>query len=147
MISNAIDAWRESLSLAAGLGASACGSTQPKPGTVQDEAMRANRTAQSFPAADEDYFHDMDGGLSFTPDEIKGRNMWIVWTGGNDELWDMLATESLGSLDFLKTVSSHPDSSGHARQPLARARTGQRTVLQKADRTRSEPLRTVARCA
>ena len=34
---------------------------QPKPGTVNDEAMRAKRTAPSFPAADEDYFHDMDG--------------------------------------------------------------------------------------
>jgi len=94
--------------LAATVGIAACGGHQPKPGTVKDEAMRANRTAQSFPAADEDYFHDMDGALSFTPDEIKGRNMWLVWTGGNDKLWDTLAITSLGSLDFLKTVSSHP---------------------------------------
>lgn len=94
--------------LAATIGVAACGASQPRPGTVKDEAMRAQRTAQSFPAADEDYFHDMDGGLSFTPDEIKGRNMWIVWSGGNDKLWDTLATESLGSLDFLKTISSHP---------------------------------------
>src|SRR5215213_3973058 len=94
--------------LAATIGAAACGASKPRPGTVKDEAMRANRTAQSFPAADEDYFHDMDGGLSFTPEEIKGRNMWIVWSGGNDKLWDTLATESLGSLDFLKTISSHP---------------------------------------
>jgi hypothetical protein len=93
--------------LAATISAVACGASQPKPGTVKDEAMRANRTAQSFPAADEDYFHDMDGGLSFSPDEIKGRNMWIVWTGGNDTLWDTLATTSLGSLDFLKIISSH----------------------------------------
>ena len=34
--------------------------------------------------------------------------MWIVWTGGNDRLWDVLSRESFGSLDFLKTVSSHP---------------------------------------
>src|SRR5712691_6331587 len=29
---------------------------------VLDEARLANRNVQSFPAADEDYFHDMDGG-------------------------------------------------------------------------------------
>jgi hypothetical protein len=34
--------------------------------------------------------------------------MWLVWTGGNDRLWDTLSRESLGSLDFLKTISSHP---------------------------------------
>src|SRR6476660_7143618 len=86
----------------------ACSAHQPKPGTVKDEAMRAGRTASSFPAADEDYFHDMDGGLPLTRDQIQGRNMWIVWTGGNDRLWDELSRRSMGSLDFLKTVSSHP---------------------------------------
>jgi hypothetical protein len=86
----------------------ACGGGQPKPGTVLDEALRAKRTAASFPAADEDYFHDMDGGLTFSREEIEGRNMWLVWTGGNDRLWDVLAAQSLGSLDFVKTLSSHP---------------------------------------
>ena len=86
----------------------ACTASQPKPGTVKDEAMRAGRTASSFPAADDDYFHDMDGGLPLTRDQIQGRNMWIVWTGGNDRLWDELSRRSMGSLDFLKTVSSHP---------------------------------------
>src|SRR5580765_7184015 len=94
--------------LAVTLALSGCGGKQPKPGTVLDEAMRAHRTAASFPAADEDYFHDMDGGQQFTKPEIQGRNMWIVWTGGNDRLWDFLSVESFGSLDFLKTVSSHP---------------------------------------
>ena len=81
----------------------------PKPGTVKDEAMRAGRQAASFPAADEDYFHDMDGALKFTKEEVQGRNMWIVWTGGNDRMWDVLANQSLGSLDFLKILSSHPE--------------------------------------
>jgi hypothetical protein len=88
-------------------GIAACSGRQPKPGTVKDEAMRAGRTATSFPAADEDYFHDMDGGLPLTRDQIQGRNMWLVWTGGNDRLWDTLTATSIGSLDFLKTVSSH----------------------------------------
>src|SRR5436190_13789290 len=94
--------------LAASLAFVGCGGNQPKPGTVLDEAMRARRTAASLPAADEDYFHDMDGGQQFTKAEIQGRNMWIVWTGGNDRLWDFLSVDSFGSLDFLKTVSSHP---------------------------------------
>ena len=37
----------------------------PAPGTVQDEALRAGRSASSFPAADEDYFHDMDGAIAY----------------------------------------------------------------------------------
>ncbi|QNI34973.1 hypothetical protein H7849_13380 [Alloacidobacterium dinghuense] len=80
----------------------------PQPSEVQDEARRAGRAASSFPAADEDYFHDMDGGIALTPDEVKGRNMWLVWTGGNDRFWDTMATASVGTLDFLKTISSYP---------------------------------------
>ena len=59
---------------------------QPKPGEVLDEARQVGRAAASFPHAGEDYFRDMDGGVVLTPDEIKGRNMWLVWTGGNDRL-------------------------------------------------------------
>ncbi|WP_298436161.1 hypothetical protein [Geobacter sp.] len=87
---------------------SGCLHRAPEPGTVPDEAKRANRTVESFPAADEDYFHDMDGGIALTPEEIKGRNTWIVWTGGNDRLWDRLTVTSFGALDFLKIISSHP---------------------------------------
>jgi len=80
---------------------------QGRSGEVQDEAMRAGRSVESFPAADEDYFHDMYGGASFTPDQVKGRNMWIVWTGGNDRFWDAIGVDAFGTLDFLKTLSSH----------------------------------------
>src|SRR6202165_1152610 len=86
-----------------------CGKAEhPLPGTVRDEALRAGRTAASFPAADEDYFGDMDGGNKLSPEEIRGRNTWIVWTGGNDRLWDQMNSISFGALDFLKTLSSHP---------------------------------------
>ena len=34
--------------------------------------------------------------------------MWIVWTGGNDKFWNRISVDSLGTLDFLKTLSSHP---------------------------------------
>lgn len=101
----------------------------PKPGTVQDEALAAGRDADSFPGATEDYFADMDYGITRDPEAVRqrlepyvpgisaddavaavaqGRNNWIVWTAGNDYFWDYLSRESLGALDLLKTVSNHP---------------------------------------
>ena len=81
----------------------------PRPGTVLDEARQANRPVSSFPAADEDYFHAMDGGIQLTPEEVKGRNTWVVWTGGNDRFWDTIGTRSFGALDLVKTLSSYPN--------------------------------------
>jgi hypothetical protein len=86
----------------------------PRIGHVKDEAQLAGVTADYFKAADEDYLHDMDRGpngpidLSSDPDLIKGRNTWVVWTAGNDRLWDKLTVASAGLLDFLKTLSSYP---------------------------------------
>jgi len=98
-------------------------------GHVVDEALCVGRTAASFPAADEDYFRDMDYGITKDPAKmaaelapyvpgiapadataaaVKGRNNWIVWTGGNDRLWNDLSVESAGILDFLKILSNHP---------------------------------------
>jgi hypothetical protein len=77
-------------------------------GKVKDEALLAGRSPESLPAADEDYFKDMDGGVALTPAEVKGRNNWIVWTGGNDRFWDLISAKSFGALDFLKTLSSYP---------------------------------------
>src|SRR3569833_1487563 len=89
-----------------GLLLSAC-CRQPEPGTVLDEARQAGRTASSFPQAPEDYFHDMDGGLDLTVEEIKGRNMWLVWTGGNDRLWYRMSQYTFGAFDLLKSISTH----------------------------------------
>jgi cytochrome c2 len=75
---------------------------------VVDEARQAGRSAPSLPAADEDYFHAMDGGIPLTSDEVKGRNMWLVWTGGDDRLWDKLTNLTFGSFDLLKILSSYP---------------------------------------
>jgi hypothetical protein len=85
-----------------------CGSkSQPQPGQVLDEAMQAGRDAASFPAAsDKEYFQDMDSGVSLTDAEVKGRNTWLVWSGGNDRFWDTISVSSAGALDFLKTLSS-----------------------------------------
>ena len=82
-----------------------------------------------------------------TPEEIKGRNTWIVWTAGNDRFWDGLGDDRLGALDFLKTLSSHPEPEDQPRSPLGVSRPGQRAVLRQADRPRSEAARAVARSA
>ena len=94
------------------LAAASCG-RGPQPGTVLDEALQAKVGADKLTAADDDYFHDMDRVVAnqtvqLTPNEIKGRNTWIVWTGGNDRFWDSISATSFGALDFLKTLSSHP---------------------------------------
>src|SRR5262245_16072679 len=79
----------------------------PTAGRVKDEALTAHREASTFPAADEDYFHDMDGGVALSPEEVRGRNTWNVWTGGNDRFWDLIGVRAWGWLDFLKSISSH----------------------------------------
>src|SRR4030095_9342579 len=105
-------------------------------GKVLDEAQCAGRTAESFPAADEDYFADMDYGATRNPKQVaadlaayvpgitpeqavsaavKGRNNWIVWTGGNDRLWDVLSVQSVGLLDFVKVMSNHPSQKSYRR--------------------------------
>jgi hypothetical protein len=83
-----------------------CGS--PKPGHVLDEARGASVSPETFKAADEDYFREMDGAIALSPEEVKGRNTWLVWTGGNDRLWNTLTASTFGSFDLLKMVSSYP---------------------------------------
>lgn len=91
-------------------GAFAWFSEAAQPDTNPDEAKLGKRTPESLPAADEDYFREMDqtasGVVALTPDEIKGRNSWLVWSGGNDRLWDKLSLLTWGHLDFLKILSS-----------------------------------------
>lgn len=117
--------------VAVSISMAACGTASPPDSPLPDEAMRAGRDWQTLPPADEDYFADMDRGISrdparvaaalpFVPADqamdlfVKGRNNWLVWTAGNDRLWDYLGNNSFGALDFLKTVSSH-QSLGYGR--------------------------------
>ncbi|AXS40304.1 hypothetical protein [Breoghania sp. L-A4] len=108
--------------------------TAPESGAVLGEAMRAGRTPESMPGSDSDYLKDMDHGWDkqrvfaelaraldmepralgrmFSRDAVwkaynRGRNNWVVWTGGNDRLWDHLADHTYGAFDLLKIISSH----------------------------------------
>lgn len=91
---------------------------------IVDEAKAQGKTPADFPADDYDYFRDMDmrpdGGtdasgtsvlkpLDLTKDEIKGRNTWMMWCGGNDVFWDYLSTHSYGFMDLLKLCDFGPD--------------------------------------
>jgi hypothetical protein len=93
---------------------SMCASAQPESGHVLDEAKQAGRTAASFPLADDPYFQGMDRNIPLTVDEIKGRNMWFMWSGGNDRFWDAMTKSTFGAFDILKSISSYP-SQGHSR--------------------------------
>jgi hypothetical protein len=80
----------------------------PRPGQVLDEARATGRVAASFPPAGEDYFHDMDGGVALTPEEVKGRNTWLVWSGGDDRFWDGMTASTFGGFDLLKIIAYDP---------------------------------------
>jgi len=111
---------------------SGCG---PEPGTVKDEALEVGVKAEDLPGSADDYLRDMDRGWDrdhvyealasalkieqstlsqhLSKDAVwdsynKGRNNWVVWTAGNDRLWDFLANNTFGAFDLLKTLSSHP---------------------------------------
>jgi hypothetical protein len=92
------------------------GAARAQPGHVADEAQRAGRDVATLPMAAEDYFHDMDNGVALTPDEVKGRNMWNVWTGGDDRFWDGMTASTFGAFDLLKIVAYDPTA------PIDRAR-------------------------
>ena len=73
-----------------------------------DEAKKMGKSPSDFPETAANVFQEMDGGISLTEDEIKGRNTWMLWTGGNQAFWDYMAGHSFGNLDLLKTLSSYP---------------------------------------
>ena len=76
----------------------------------KDEAQTVGVRDDTLVQADEDYFHEMDDGVALTPDEVKGRNMWLVWSGGNYRFWDFMSKPTLGGFDLLKIVAPPPGS-------------------------------------
>lgn len=64
------------------------------------------KTAANFPDLTVDVFRAMDEGIALDDEEIKGRNTWNLWCGGNERFWDRMARESHGMIDLLKTIDS-----------------------------------------
>lgn len=71
-----------------------------------DEARLAGKKAADLPAAKVDYCAGMDGGIELTPEEVIGRNSWMLWTGGNERFWNHMAQNGYGVIDLLKLVDS-----------------------------------------
>ncbi len=86
----------------------------PKYEGAKDEAVRAGLSDDHFKHAADNYFHDMDNGLALTTAEVQGRNMWLVWTGGNDRFWDTMSRPTFGAFDLLKIIA--PDPAGPNRR-------------------------------
>src|SRR4051812_4192506 len=64
------------------------------------------RKPADFPELAVDVFKPLDGGVALSEDEIKGRNTWNLWCGGDEQFWDRMARESYGLIDLLKTIDS-----------------------------------------
>ncbi|MBI3853624.1 MAG: hypothetical protein HY298_25545 [Verrucomicrobia bacterium] len=73
-------------------------------GSLEDSA--GGRKPEDFAEIAADVFKPMDGGIALAPDEIKGRNTWNLWCGGDEQFWDRMARESFGLIDLLKTIDS-----------------------------------------
>ncbi len=76
------------------------------PKDAVDEATASGKTVADFPQTTVDVFREMDLGVALTPEEVAGRNTWMLWTGGNEAFWDYLARNGYGLIDFLKVVDS-----------------------------------------
>lgn len=73
---------------------------------IVDEAKAAGKTPLDFPQITADVFKPMDGGVQLSPEEIMGRNAWILWSAGNDRFWNGVAQDSYGLMDLLKTLDN-----------------------------------------
>lgn len=71
-----------------------------------DEAKALGKTIADYPELAADLFKGMDGGAELTPEEVKGRNTWLLWTGGDEAFWDYMSQHSYGLSDLLKTLDS-----------------------------------------
>jgi len=61
---------------------------------------------RDFPVTAVDHFAAMDDGIALTPEEVQGRNTWLMWTAGDEAFWDYLARRSFGAFDLLKVLDS-----------------------------------------
>lgn len=80
-----------------------CGCGRDRDSLVDDGG---GRTPADFPELSVDVFKNLDGGIALSEEEIKGRNTWNLWCGGNEQFWERMSRESFGLMDLLKTIDS-----------------------------------------
>src|SRR4051812_44138914 len=82
---------------------------KPKgPSSLADNA--GGRKPEDFPELAADVFKPMDGGVALAPEEVKGRNTWNLWCGGDEQFWGRMGRESYGLIDLLKMGDSRKRS-------------------------------------
>ena len=91
-------------------------------------AANTEGALERFPPATYDYFPGMDQvagsepGSTVAPqmsaDDIKGRNAWLLWTGGNEAFWDWFARHGYGTIDLLQLIDSRQRNDRFARAGL-----------------------------
>ena len=74
--------------------------------TISAGAQPASKIEPEFPPAAVDYFTAMDDGIRLDAQQVRGRNTWLMWTGGDEAFWDFLASQSDGAFDLLKVLDS-----------------------------------------
>jgi len=82
---------------------------RPKPSVIVDSSLiddGGGRKPEDFPELAADVFAGMDGRIKLTAEEVKGRNTWNLWCGGDEQFWDRMAREGFGLFDLLKTLDS-----------------------------------------
>ena len=130
----------------AGLGFAWYRTHPPTPPEQQDEALVASpaREASSFPAADEDYFRDMDQNRGRSRHALARGDSRAAIRGSSGPpatigCGTRSATTSVGALDFLKVAVLRIRLQSYSRgQPVGVLRPRQRAVLRQADGARSE---------
>ncbi|MDD5199342.1 MAG: hypothetical protein PHC88_06015 [Terrimicrobiaceae bacterium] len=76
---------------------------------IVDEARAAGKTTADFPKVTADVFAPMDRGSvreKLSPQEIMGRNTWLLWSAGNEHFWNSVAQDSYGLMDLLKMLDN-----------------------------------------
>jgi len=71
-------------------------------------AVKPSWDYSNFKEVDFDPFPGMDTQgrtAPFSPDDLKGRIVWNLWSGDNGGFWDYLATHAFGTSDLLKVVT------------------------------------------
>ena len=74
---------------------------------AEDRPHHDGLKPERFAEAAVDAFRGMDGGVVLDSDQVKGRNTWMLWSGGNGEFWDWLARYGFGTTDLLRMLDSH----------------------------------------
>ncbi len=97
--------YRSALACLFVLATAACHKKSP-PAAVSLLDDGGGRKPSDFPELALNVFQPMDGGVQLSAEEIKGRNTWNLWTGGNEQFWDRVARENMGLFDLLKTIDS-----------------------------------------